>query len=172
LDGESLLRSPAVVREVDDPAVRAAVAAAILHALPRWFGLPDATAAYIRDVEGLRTFVAGPADEPLGFLALRVHTPAAAEIHVMGVRPDRHRHGIGTALVAAALDALRVDAVEFLQVKTLGPSHPSEAYAATRRFYLQLGFRPLEELHGLWAEGNPCLIMIRPVAEPLAAPKR
>ena len=57
--------------------------------------------------------------------------------------------------------------VEFVQVKTLGPSHPSEGYAATRRFYGAVGFRPLEELHGLWAAGNPCLIMVRCVEDPL-----
>jgi hypothetical protein len=51
--------------------------------------------------------------------------------------------------------------VEYLQVKTLGPSHPSRGYAATRRFYEALGFRPLEEIHGLWAEDNPCLLLVK-----------
>src|SRR5947208_14893124 len=142
------LRAPSVLRSaamhavsVDDPAARSRVAAAILRELPEWFGLPDSTEAYIRRVRELETFLVGSVDAPAGFLALEQHTPYAAEIHVMGVARERHRHGIGRALVGAALDALRARGVEFLQVKTLGPSHPSEGYAATRRFYEAVGFR-------------------------------
>ena len=50
--------------------------------------------------------------------------------------------------------------VELLQVKTLGPARPDAGYERTRRFYAQLGFLPLEEIHGLWPE-NPCLIMVK-----------
>jgi len=35
--------------------------------------------------------------------------------------------------------------VELLQVKTLGPSLPDAGYDRTRRFYLRMGFRPLEK---------------------------
>ena len=56
---------------------------------------------------------------------------------------------------------LRARDVEYLQVKTLGPSDPSEHYAATRHFYSARGFRPLEELTAIWGEANPCLIMIK-----------
>ena len=51
--------------------------------------------------------------------------------------------------------------MEFLQVKTLGPSRPDEGYERTREFYAAMGFTPLEEIHGLWDPGNPCLIMIK-----------
>ena len=62
---------------------------------------------------------------------------------------------------------LIADHVEFLQVKTLGPSHPDPGYARTRQFYAGVGFQPLEEITGLWP-GNPCLIMIKtlPPARP------
>lgn len=50
-------------------------------------------------------------------------------------------------------------------MKTLGPSHPSPEYAATRRFYEACGFRGLEELHDLWPD-NPCLIMVKPLGSP------
>lgn len=61
----------------------------------------------------------------------------------------------------AALESdLVADGVQFLQVKTLGPAHPDEGYGRTRQFYASAGFRPLEEIHGLWP-GNPCLIMIK-----------
>ena len=49
-----------------------------------------------------------------------------------------------------------------LQVKTLGPTRPSEHYDRTRAFYAALGFQPLEEIHDLWP-GNPCLIMVKPL---------
>jgi hypothetical protein len=50
--------------------------------------------------------------------------------------------------------------VEYLQVKTLGPSWPDPGYERTRRFYEARGFVPLEEIHGLW-EHNPCLILVK-----------
>jgi hypothetical protein len=50
--------------------------------------------------------------------------------------------------------------VELLQVKTLGPSLPDASYDQTRRFYVHMGFRPLEEIRDLWP-GNPCLIMVK-----------
>jgi hypothetical protein len=57
-------------------------------------------------------------------------------------------------------------AVEYLQVKTLGPSYRSPDYARTRRFYESRGFRPLEEIKGFWNEENPCLIMVKHLAGP------
>jgi ribosomal protein S18 acetylase RimI-like enzyme len=129
----------------------------VLEALPDWFGLPDAVERYVHDVAALTVL----AVDDNGFLALKVHTDTAAEIYVMGVMPEHHRAGIGTALVAEAEDLLRETGIEYLQVKTLGPSRPDEHYAATRRFYEARGFRPLEELTEIWGEENPCLIMVK-----------
>ena len=89
------------------------------------------------------------------------HQPVAAELYVLAVRPEWHRHGVGRALLAAVEAWLRAQGVEYLQVKTLGPSHPDEAYALTRAFYEAQGFRALEELTQLWGESNPCLIMVK-----------
>ena len=72
----------------------------------------------------------------------------------------QHRRGIGRALVAALEADLIPAGVELLQVKTLGPARPDAGYELTRRFYAGLGFRPLEEIHGLWPQ-NPCLIMVK-----------
>jgi hypothetical protein len=54
---------------------------------------------------------------------------------------------------------------QLLEVKTLGPSYPSEHYERTRRFYERRGFVSLEELHGLWPN-NPCLIMVKFLSAP------
>jgi GNAT superfamily N-acetyltransferase len=145
------------VRAVAEPSERSALCRRVLEALPDWFGLPDAVERYVRDVAALPVL----AVEDNGFLALKVHNDTAAEIYVMGVLPEHHRHGIGTALVEDAENLLRVMGVEYLQVKTLGPSEPSEHYARTRRFYEARGFRPLEELTAIWGEENPCLIMVK-----------
>jgi GNAT superfamily N-acetyltransferase len=145
-----------VVVEVADPGQRSRLCESILRELPDWFGIEEATAAYIRDVADLPTF----AVEDDGFLAVKLHTPTAAELYVMGVRPERHRSGLGTALLAAAEDYLRARGVEYFQVKTLGPSRPDEGYESTRRFYEARGFLALEEIHGLW-DGNPCLLMVK-----------
>ena len=144
------------VVEVPDSAERSRLCESILRELPDWFGIEEATAAYIRDVADLPTFAV--ADD--AFLSLKLHNARAAEVYVMGVRPSRHRRGIGTALLAAAEDHLRARDVEYLQVKTLGPSHPDDGYERTRLFYEARGFVPLEELLDLW-EQNPCLLLVK-----------
>jgi GNAT superfamily N-acetyltransferase len=145
---------------IDEPEARSELCRDVLAALPGWFGIEEAVDRYVRDVADLPTFAVGRD----GFLALKLHTEAAAEIYVMGVRPARHQRGIGTELLDAAEAFLRDRGVEYLQVKTLGPSEPSEHYAATRSFYAARGFRPLEELTAIWGEANPCLIMVKHLA--------
>jgi GNAT superfamily N-acetyltransferase len=140
---------------------------AILHALPDWFGIESALVEYAQSTESLPTFVIEEEGRIAAFLTVRLHNPRAAEIHVMGVRPDRHRAGLGRVLVRHAEAWLRERRVEFLQVKTLGPSRPCEAYEKTRRFYESVGFVPLEE-NDLWGETNPCLILVKHLAGPIA----
>jgi coenzyme F420-0:L-glutamate ligase/coenzyme F420-1:gamma-L-glutamate ligase len=148
------------VVEIDDPAERSRIAEAVLRDLPEWFGIEEATQGYIDAAATLPTFVAEP---DAGFLCLKQHTPRAAELYVMGVRRVHHRRGIGRALVAAAEFWCRVHGIRYLQVKTLGPSRPDPEYDRTRAFYEALGFIPLEELHGLWDEENPALILVKDV---------
>lgn len=148
------------VLEIADPAERSRVADVVLRDLPEWFGIEDATAAYVEGAATLPTFAVG-AD--IGFLCLKQHTPRAAEIYVMGVRRDHHRRGAGRALVAAAESWCRAHGIRYLHVKTLGPSASSRGYEATRGFYEAMGFVALEELHGLWDEDNPALILVKGV---------
>ena len=132
-----------------------------MRALPEWFGIEEATRQYIQDIDALPTFLALTNGEAVGFLTLRQHTAYAAEIHVMGVRPEMHQRGVGKTLLDKAETYLQKQSVEYLQVKTLSPAHPDRGYAHTRAFYLAMGFRPLEELPTLWGPGNPCLQMIK-----------
>lgn len=138
-----------------------AVCTPILQSLPDWFGLEDAIQYYSSEMDNLPTFLACESGQVLGFLSLKQHNPYSAEVFVMGVRQAAHRNGIGRALMASAEAWLRGQGVEYLQVKTLGPSHPDDNYAKTRAFYLACGFRALEEFRQIWDEHNPCLILVK-----------
>lgn len=140
---------------------QAAVCEPILRSLPEWFGIEQATRQYIKDINGLPTFVALVDGQTVGFLTLKQHSTYAAEIHVMGVRPHMHRSGIGQLLIDKAEEYLEQQGIEYLQVKTLSSTHPDKNYARTRKFYLAVGFRPLEEFLDLWGKENPCLQMIK-----------
>ncbi|CAN5608662.1 GNAT family N-acetyltransferase [soil metagenome] len=140
---------------------QAAICEPILRALPDWFGIEEAIVYYVDMIEQLPTFLARQSDHVIGFVSLQLHNAYAAEVYVMGVRPEAHRQGVGQALMQQAEVFLRQQQIEYLQVKTLAPSHPDTGYAKTRAFYMAAGFRPLEELPQLWGEQNPCLIMIK-----------
>lgn len=134
---------------------------AILRALPQWFGMEQSIINYGIDISRMPTFVARVDMATLGFLTLKVNTVYAAEIWVMGVRPEHHRQGIGQALLVMAEQYLCQQGVEYLQVKTISARDDSPNYAKTRSFYEAVGFRPLEEMIELWSEENPCLMMIK-----------
>jgi GNAT superfamily N-acetyltransferase len=141
----------------------------ILATLPTWFGLPESVARYVAEADANPTVVATRDGGDVGLLSLVVHTPYAAEISVMGVRPEHHRRGAGTAMLAAAEGWLASRDIEYLQVKTLSPRHPDPGYATTRAFYHARGFRPLEEFPELWGADQPALQLIKTVA-PVSAP--
>jgi len=151
--------------EVGGPLLgQSAVCAPILEALPEWFGIPEANAQYVRDIEVLPTFLAHAAGEVVGFLTVKQHYPESAEVLVMGVRPDRHRAGAGRALLEAAESWLRGERVTFLQVKTRGPSTPDPFYERTRAFYRAVGFAPLEEMLTLWSDDDAVLVLVKALA--------
>jgi GNAT superfamily N-acetyltransferase len=133
----------------------------ILRALPDWFGIETAILKYCADVITLPTYFAVNAGgDRLGFVSMKFHNEFTADIHVLGVLKEFHRFGIGKALIEHSADAARQRGCEYLMVKTVGPSCPDSYYAATRNFYLRVGFRPLEEFDSIWP-GTPCLIMVK-----------
>jgi len=138
----------------------ARVSEAIMRALPEWFGLEEPLVEYVEAGRTLPTLIVSERTREVGFLTIKHHTSEAAEILAMGVVPDRHRQGFGRQLVEAAV-AETARGARLLQVKTLGPSHPSANYARTRAFYEALGFISLEETTAIWGDANPCLIMVK-----------
>jgi len=148
--------------KVEGPLLKqSSVCVPILQALPEWFGIEKAILNYEREIEHLPTFLARTDGGVLGFLSLKQHNLFSAEIYVMAIRPEAHRGGIGRALVEASDSYARGLDIEYMQVKTLGPSCPNEEYAHTRAFYEAMGFRPLEEFPQIWDEKNPCLILVK-----------
>ncbi len=145
-----------------------AICAAVLAALPQWFGFPDSVDAYVAAADAEPTVVATRDGGDCGILTLRVHTPDAAEIVVMGVLPEQHRSGIGRAMLHVAETWLAERDIGFLQVKTLSPRSADAGYVATRAFYFGCRFRPLEEMPELWGRDQPALQMIKTV-RPLGA---
>lgn len=144
---------------------QAAACEPILRALPDWFGIEEAIVHYVTEIEQLPTLTAQLEGRVVGFLSIKQHYPCAAEMYVMGVLPAYHRAGMGRALVQGAEEYLRARGVAYLQVKTLGPSHPDPFYARTRAFYEAVGFRALEEFPQIWDAANPCLIMVKGLGE-------
>ncbi|MCD4690077.1 GNAT family N-acetyltransferase [bacterium] len=105
----------------------------VMRSLPGWFGIEKSIQQYRRDIEVMETCVVMAGGRIVGFMVLNQHNQFSAEIHVMGVLEEFHRRGIGRSLVERAVDVLRGRSLEYLQVKTLGPSRENEAYAGTRR---------------------------------------
>ena len=133
----------------------------VLATLPTWFGVPESVDEYVAKADEHPTVVATVDRDDVGILTLVVHTPYAAEVYVMGVRPEQHRHGVGRQMLAVAEKWLRERDIEYLQVKTLSPRHPDPGYVKTREFYFAVGFRPLEEFPDLWQPENPALQMVK-----------
>jgi len=150
---------------IDEPATGlASECEPILRALPDWFGIEQSIVQYVLDIEQLPTIIArDESGAAAGFMSIKQHFPQAAELHVLAVRAEHHRRGIGRAMLAKAEQWLATQGVHILQVKTLSPSRVCEAYERTRMFYEAMGFLPLEEFPKLWGERNPCLLMVKPL---------
>ena len=126
-----------------------------------WFSAEQALADYEREINDLPTFVARSGVSVIGFVTLKQHFPRSGEMYVMGVMAEQHRQGIGRRLLVRAEDWLRSQGVEYVHVKTLGPSRPDEGYERARAFYGALGYCPPEELRTLWDESNPALVLVK-----------
>lgn len=144
---------------VQDPAQKEAIAASVLADLPEWFGLPESTAAYIQGSRALPFWAAMENGHAEGFIALKETAPKTAEVYVMGVRPNRHRAGLGRLLFRSLYRYAVKQGYAFLQVKTVQEGHYAE-YDRTLAFYKAMGFTELECFPTLWDAWNPCQVLI------------
>jgi len=150
------------VEEIADG--KSALCRSLLEGLPDWFGIPEAIDRYVAEVEHLPMFGVRRDGEVAGFITIETLNPHVAEVHLIAVRQPYHRHGIGLTLIGACEEHCRAAGVEILLVKTLAASSDDPFYAATRRFYAAMGFRPLLESATFWNEENPCLLMGKVIA--------
>jgi GNAT superfamily N-acetyltransferase len=133
----------------------------LIAALPDWFGIPEANAAYLRSLVELPSWLAVQAGKVAGAAVLAQHFPESFEIHFMAIHPSFHRQGIGRRLVEQVESEARLRGGRWLHVKTLASSHPDPYYARTRAFYLALGFAPLFESDAFWGPENPAVVLIK-----------
>ncbi len=136
----------------------------VLRSLPQWFGIESAIVEYVNDVKNMDTWIAEIDNAAVGFLSLKKHNAHTAEIHVMGIKKPYHKMKIGTHLIKIAEEELAKDGYSYLSVKTLSESRVDENYEKTRKFYLKIGFLPVEEFKTLWGEDNPCLFLIKSIS--------
>lgn len=135
----------------------------VLLDLPEWFGLPESTKAYIEEAKELPLWVAKIDDDVLGFITLKETSDVCGEIHCMGVKKKFHHMGLGEKLFKA-LEKETKKSLTYLQVKTVDEGHYIE-YDGTLLFYKKMGFSKLEVFPTLWDPWNPCLILVKKIAE-------
>lgn len=145
--------------------------AAILAALPQWFGDPESNAAYVAGLSTSPGFVVADGNQELaGFVGLQLHTPTSMRIEVMGIRPDARRAGIGRRLVDASIEQACADGARWLHVMTRGPSTYDDDYEETRRFYRAMGFDPLYESRTEWGPDDAALVLVMALSDARRSP--
>ncbi len=137
--------------------------AEILAKLPEWFGIEEANLAYIESLGRLPTAVARADGQIVGFIALEVSNSKSVEIHVMATDRALHNQGVGSLLFAWARDYCIARRVQWLHVKTRGPSTPDPFYERTRAFYFAKGFDALFESLTLWGPADAALILVQKI---------
>jgi len=135
----------------------------VLRSVPQWFGREDSLRQYVKEIDDLETFTAYDGDDLIGFISLNYHNKKSAELHVLAVKSNYHRLGIGTKLYNIVEKSLKKKGVVFLQVKTLSKSSGDKNYEKTRQFYIKIGFWELQEFPDLWGKDTPCLQMIKTI---------
>ena len=142
-----------------------AVCRRVLDELREWFAIEGAVHHNVEVADQSPTVIASVGGEDVGFLTIVGHSRYSAEIYVMGVRPAFRRRGVGRRLIEHGEHWALTQGVEYLQVKALSERRPRAGNAATRDFYLECGFRTLEEFPTLWGPENPALQLVKKLVQ-------
>ena len=103
-----------------------------------------------------RWFVASDGESLLGFLYSQAEMLAEGthNLLAMATSPDARGRGIGSALISALEQALGADGQRLVIVETSS----TDAFAGTRDFYVNRGFRREAAISDFWAEGDDKII--------------
>ena len=137
----------------------------VLASLPEYF--TPSTHDEVRHCIGDHmTLVADDGGEVVGFIVIERRHPRAAEITYAAVHPAQQIQGVGSLLLAAALDELRAADVAVVEVKTLDATAGYEPYVSTRAFWERRRFIQIDCIDPLpgWDPGNPSAIYVRALA--------
>ena len=151
------------IKEIFNADEKSRICNATLRALPSWFGNESAIVDYTEQVRSMPFYAAFEKKESIGFVAVKVHNPYTAEVCVMGIVKEYHRQGIGRRLIECCETYCKSKKMDFLTVKTLDESRESKSYEKTRKFYLSVGFKPLEVFPLFWDKDNPCLFLAKSI---------
>ncbi|MBA8880296.1 GNAT family N-acetyltransferase [Phyllobacterium myrsinacearum] len=153
-----------MISEITCPDEKSALCTEIMSGLPEWFEEPAGITACSNLVADMPVLADMDQGSCSGFVALKYHPPAAAEIFVIATRRECHGRGIGSSLLKAAEAHARRTGCSLLTIKTLAPRGKDEPHLDnTRAFYDRNGFLKAEIFPTLWAEGHPCLFLVKPL---------
>lgn len=148
-----------MIEEIKDWQLKADIARLVLEALSAWFEIPQAREQYIKDCKEQIFLAAKENNKITGFICLKETGKDTAEIAVMGVLKEYHRHGTGKKLVMAAKNTAIAKGYSFLQVKTVQMGLYKD-YDKTNLFYKNVGFKEFEVFPMLWDKDNPCQVYV------------
>ena len=149
------------IKNVEQPDEKTIITLKIMHSLPAWFSPPEDIEKKAIIHREYPFIAAYNGDDPIGFIALKIHNKYTADIYNIGVLEQYHRQGVGRRLLAAAESYCIDNGYQVLTVKTLDSSAEYEPYERTRAFYQKMGFIPLEVFTTFWNEENPCLFLAK-----------
>jgi GNAT superfamily N-acetyltransferase len=137
----------------------------VLALLPEYF-TPSTHDAVRHGISHYMTLVADDGGDVVGFIVIERRHVRSAEITYAAVHPARQVQGVGSLLLAAALDELRAAGVAVVEVKTLDATAGYEPYVSTRAFWERRGFVQIDCIDPLpgWDPGNPSAIYVRALA--------
>lgn len=110
------------------------------HLYPDWAADQSSAVDSTCRAEGSRVWVAEADGRPVGFVAVIINDDTeTGEIYMIAVDPDYQNRGIGSDLVAFAVDRIVERGMTLAEIGTGGdPGH-----APARRVYEKAGFTPL-----------------------------
>ncbi len=149
-----------MVKKINNPTEKVAIAKQILNDLPEWFGIPESTENYIEQSKSMPFLAAFVNNQSVGFVAFKQTSQDTAEIFIIGVLKAFHRKGIGRKLYVEFENVAKVRGFSYLQVKTV-QSGVYDEYDITNNFYKTIGFKALECFPDMWNKANPCQVYVK-----------